>query len=98
MICTIEELKDRIPPAAEKHGLPKVFIFGSYARGEANETSDADILADITGTKLTGLLQTGGLDNDSEEAAEKTIDLIDNETSEQECTKEESPWFIEMVY
>jgi predicted nucleotidyltransferase len=97
VIYTIKELKDRITPVAVKHGLPAVFIFGSYARGDANETSDVDILVDITGTKLTGLLQMGGLYNDLEEAVEKTINLIDNETLEQKSTKEESPWFIDCV-
>ncbi|MDR1085032.1 MAG: nucleotidyltransferase domain-containing protein [Deltaproteobacteria bacterium] len=96
-IYTIKELKDRISPVAVKHGLPAVYIFGSYARGEAKENSDIDILVDITGTKLVGLLEMGGLYNDLEEAIEKSIDLLDNKTLEQECTKEESPWFIECV-
>ena len=28
----------------EKHGIKEVYLFGSYARGEANNNSDVDIL------------------------------------------------------
>jgi predicted nucleotidyltransferase len=33
--------------AAEKYGVGRVRVFGSLARGEANETSDIDLLVDL---------------------------------------------------
>lgn len=43
-IYTIDEIKAVVKPIAEKYDLEKVYLFGSYARGEANEESDIDIL------------------------------------------------------
>ncbi len=45
---------------AERYGLRDVRVFGSMARGDANETSDVDLLVtlppDRTGLALGGLL------------------------------------------
>ena len=95
MIYTIEQLKERITPVALKHRLPAVYLFGSYARGEATETSDVDILVDKTGTELKGLFAMGGLYNDLSEAIEKPIDLITTGALEQESTIQRTPWLIE---
>ncbi|MDR3294725.1 MAG: nucleotidyltransferase domain-containing protein [Clostridiales Family XIII bacterium] len=35
-------------PIAIKYQLPTVYLFGSYARGEATDDSDVDILIDRT--------------------------------------------------
>ena len=56
---TIEEIKQRITPVAEKYGLAAVYLFGSYARGEASAESDIDLLVDtdITGLNFYGLVE-----------------------------------------
>jgi predicted nucleotidyltransferase len=97
MIYTISELKERIRPVALKYGLPAVYIFGSYARGEPTDESDVDILVDKTGTELTGLFEMGGLFNDLEVAVEKPIDLISTNALEENGTKEDIPWFVENI-
>lgn len=76
MIYTIDEIRQIIKPIAEKYSLPAVYLFGSYARGTANEHSDVDLLIDTTGTQLKSLLGLGALYNDLEEALGKKIDLI----------------------
>ena len=43
-IFTIEEIKSLVKPVAEKYHADKVYLFGSYARGEADEESDLDFL------------------------------------------------------
>ncbi|GAB2021685.1 nucleotidyltransferase domain-containing protein [Pseudolactococcus yaeyamensis] len=43
-ILTIEEIKAKVKPIAEKYGLKEVYLFGSYARGEADEKSDIDLV------------------------------------------------------
>lgn len=73
---TIDEIRQRIQPIAEKYQLPAVYLFGSYARGTAREDSDIDLLVDTTGTKLLGLFALGALYCDLEEALGKSIDLI----------------------
>ena len=45
-ILTIKEIKERIRPIMQKHGIQDVYLFGSYARGEANRDSDIDIYCD----------------------------------------------------
>ena len=42
-IYTIEELREIITPIAIQHNVEKVYLFGSYARGEATENSDVDL-------------------------------------------------------
>lgn len=76
MVYSIEEIKKIIKPIAQKYGLPAVYLFGSYARGEAREDSDLDFLVDTTGTELTSLLKLGSLYCDLEEAFGKEIDLV----------------------
>ena len=97
MVYTIEQLRERITPVAEKYGLRAVWVFGSYARNEASDDSDVDILVDKTGTELKGLFAMGGLYNDFCEAFEKSVDLITTGALEQECTKKRTPWFIENI-
>ena len=41
---SIEEITRRIAPVAEKYQLPAVYLFGSYARGDATADSDVDLL------------------------------------------------------
>jgi predicted nucleotidyltransferase len=95
VVYTIEQLKERIAPVAIKYGLPAVYLFGSYAKGEAAENSDVDILVDKTGTALRGLFAMGGLYNDLAEAVGKPIDLVTTSALEQESTKKRTPWFVE---
>ena len=76
MIYTLDEIKKRILPVIEKYNIPAMYLFGSYARGEATEESDLDFLVDTTGTGLTSLLLLGALYCDLEEIFQKNIDLI----------------------
>jgi len=95
VIYSIEQLKERISPVAQRYGLPAVYLFGSYATGKATEHSDVDILIDRTGTDVRGLFALGGLYNDLSEAVGKQIDLVTTDALEQDCTKERTPWFVE---
>lgn len=52
MIYTQDQIRQMIAPIAEKYHLKAVFLFGSYARGDATESSDVDLLVDTTGTSL----------------------------------------------
>ena len=44
MILTIEEIIKKVAPIAKKYNLKEVYLFGSYARSEAREDSDIDLL------------------------------------------------------
>ncbi len=95
MIFTINELKDKIAPVAAKYNLNKVYLFGSYARDEATENSDVDILIDRTGSSIKSMFDMGGLYNDLCESVGKEIDLVTTQTLEQKSTLNRTPQFVE---
>ena len=72
---TVEEITRRVTPVARKYNLAAVYLFGSYARGEATADSDVDLLVDLSGSLIRGL-NFGSLYNDLSEALETEIDLI----------------------
>lgn len=76
MIYTLDEIKKRVFPVIQKYNIPAMYLFGSYARGEATEGSDLDFLVDTTGTSLTSLLALGELYCELEELFHKDIDLV----------------------
>lgn len=97
MVLSIEELQEKIGPIARKYGLKAVYLFGSYARNEATDASDVDILIDRSGSKIKGLFDMGGLYEELCAGVGKEIDLVTTQTLEQESTKNRTPWFVETV-
>lgn len=70
---SIEELQSIIVPLAQKYGAERIFLFGSYARGDMTNSSDIDLRIDkgsIRGLALAGLLV------DLEDALGIPVDLI----------------------
>ena len=55
MVLTTEYIKQIISGFFEKKPVKKVWLFGSYARGEADENSDVDVLVEIDYKSLVGL-------------------------------------------
>ncbi len=51
-IYTIAEITSLSAPIFKKNRITNAYIFGSYARGTANETSDIDFLVDIEGSNV----------------------------------------------
>ena len=45
-IYSVGDLRAIIAPIAARHGVDRVYLFGSYARGEATENSDVDLRVD----------------------------------------------------
>ena len=52
MVYTIDEIKEKIQPIAEKYDLPAIYLFGSYARNEADEDSDIDLAIELGNSDL----------------------------------------------
>lgn len=76
MVYSVEKISEIIAPIARKYHIPAVYLFGSYARGEAGEDSDMDFLIDTAGTELTSQFKLDALCRDLEEAFGKEIDLV----------------------
>ena len=46
MCYTIDEIKKKTIPIAKEYGIKQMSLFGSYARGSANDESDVDLYID----------------------------------------------------
>ena len=56
---SINEISGIVSPIAAKYGAERVFLFGSFARGDMTDSSDIDLRIDkgrIRGTQIAGLL------------------------------------------
>ena len=73
-IYSVDEIKSIVAPIAMRHGLQRVFLFGSYARGSATDTSDIDLCVDAA--NLKGMFALGRLYADLEDALDKKLDLV----------------------
>ena len=48
-MLSIEEIKTYIIPIIEKYPIDKVILYGSYARGDASDASDIDLVVESRG-------------------------------------------------
>ena len=90
LIDTIKNLKD---PVYKKYKATLKGIFGSYARGEAKEDSDVDILVEFQHNAT--LLDLAGLGNCLEEKLQHKVDLC----SQNSIREELKPYiYKEIIY
>jgi predicted nucleotidyltransferase len=75
-IYGVDEIKSLLSPVFSSYSVRKATLFGSYARGEADNLSDMDIVIDSGGT-VHGLKFFSLLD-DIVETVNKRVDLIDS--------------------
>ena len=76
MIYSIPEIQEIVLPIAQRYRLRAVYLFGSYARGTATESSDVDLLIDTEGTSIKTLLDLSAIYCELEEALGKPVDLL----------------------
>ena len=82
------ELKTVVSNLARQYGAERVYLFGSYARGDATETSDIDLRIDkgsIRGLQFARLLE------DLEDTLGKKIDLISTSGMDEDFRKAIAP-------
>ena len=73
-ILDIESIKMLVLPVAKKFEIKKIYLFGSYARGEARADSDVDFLID--GGNYKGLIEYSNLIISFKKALGKEVDLV----------------------
>ena len=73
-VLTIKQIKDKILPILAKHNIHEVYLFGSYARGEAKNDSDVDIYCEAGDIKT--FIDQGFLEEELEESLDKKVDLL----------------------
>lgn len=70
----LQEKREDILRLAREHGAYNVRVFGSVARGEADEASDIDLLVDME--KGRSLLDIGGLLMDLQDLLGRDVDVV----------------------
>ncbi|MGH7320325.1 MAG: nucleotidyltransferase family protein [Candidatus Rokuibacteriota bacterium] len=66
--------REDIVRAAARHGAQNVRVFGSVARGDADDTSDIDFLVEMAPGRT--LLDMGGLLMDLRELLQRDVDVV----------------------
>lgn len=84
-IYTIEEIQDIVCEIAERYGVERVTLFGSYARGEARPDSDIDLRIDKG--RIRGLFQLSGFHSELEEKLHKKVDVLTTDSLNEKLLK-----------
>jgi predicted nucleotidyltransferase len=96
MLYTLDEIRTRIAPIAQKYEISAMYLFGSYARGEATEESDVDLLFPRQGSNVRGLA-FGALYDELQTSLGKGVDLVTEESLADPQERKRSPWFIRNI-
>lgn len=73
-VLTIKQIKDKILPIFKKHNINEAYLFGSYARGEAKNSSDIDIYCESGNVKT--LIDQGFFEDELTKALKKDVDIV----------------------
>ena len=73
-VLTIKQIRERIAPIMRKYNIKETYLFGSYARGEANRNSDIDLYCDKGDVDTLWKLST--FSNELKEALGKDVDIV----------------------
>ena len=73
-VYSLEEIRSIAEPIARRYEIAALYLFGSYARGEATPQSDLDFRVDRG--NMTDLLELGGLYSDLEAGFPKKLDVL----------------------
>ena len=79
-IYTVDEIKKVVSELAAQYGAKRIYLFGSYARGDMTASSDIDLRIDkgnIKGFQLAGLLL------DLEDSLGCSVDLVPTSSLDQ---------------
>lgn len=95
MVYSVEEITERVRPVAEKYKLKSVYLFGSYARGDATEESDVDMLVDTAG--VCGMYIIEDLHKGFSEALGKEVDIVPFDMLPENCDTPPFERFIKEI-
>ena len=72
---SLDEITRMVAPVAADFGIRKLSVFGSYARGDENESSDIDFHIIDRGT-LRGLIRLAAFELTLEDLFGKKVDVV----------------------
>ncbi len=71
---SLRQFTPQLNRIAQKHGISKLYVFGSVARGETTPTSDVDFLIEmLPDASLFGAV---GFSYEAEKLLEKRVDIV----------------------
>lgn len=74
-IFTLDKINSLVTPIARNYSVKEIYLFGSYARGEATENSDLDFL--VCGGENFKLTHIFALAEDLRKALQKNVDVFE---------------------
>lgn len=74
-VLSFEYIKECVAPIAKKYKVQEIYLFGSYARGEADENSDLDFL--VYGGEDFKLVMILAIAEELSEVFKKDIDAFE---------------------
>ena len=74
-IFALEDIISLVKPIAQKYRVQEIYLFGSYARGEADESSDLDFL--VFGGENFKRTMIFSLAEDLRKALKKDVDVFE---------------------
>jgi len=74
-IFSIQDIKALVSPIAKKYKVQGIYLFGSYARGDANESSDLDFL--VFGGENFKLTMIFSLAEELRDVLKKDVDVFE---------------------
>lgn len=84
-VTTINEIRNKVGILAKEYGAERIYLFGTYARGEERSNSDVDLRIDKGHIK--GLFALGGLKADLEESLGLSVDLLPTDSLDDKFLK-----------
>lgn len=84
-VLSIDSIRTLFMPIIKKYNIKRMYIFGSYARGEATDDSDVDIL--IEDYNANGLISFLTIQEEMERKIGKEVDLVEYEAIKNSNTR-----------
>ena len=74
-VFTMEQIAAAVKPLADKYRVKEIYLFGSYARGEADENSDLDFL--VFGGEMFRRTMIFALAEELRKVLKKNVDVFE---------------------
>lgn len=97
MIYSIEEIQSVIKPICEAYRINEAYIFGSYSRNEATETSDIDFVVDTVDSNIVSLLDKMAFKKQLENLLDKEVDVILKSSLDNPSNRKRNPFFLKNI-
>ena len=74
-VFTMEQIAAAVKPLADKYRVKEIYLFGSYARAQADENSDLDVL--VFGGEMFRRTMIFALAEELREVLKKNVDVFE---------------------